>query len=193
MMSAACLLREEVRDDRHGRHTDLHDRGTNQRHEHVGRDDPVRRLKRPRELLRSSEVGRQSARYWLPKGNRSSPLRCGGSRPGCLHPGRTARRSRSIPIPRVPQRGVPNIHGISAGLSRPLLCSSVLDDRNGRPAHRFRSIRRQRNQAVTTSTLYRDLQLPRQVALRASFTFARSGHFRPPYHWLSYSSWRRHQ
>src|SRR5256885_11966265 len=60
---------------------------------------------------------------------------------------------------------VAELCGTRAGLSRAPLCSSVLDDRNGRPARRFRSIRRQRNQAVTKSALYRDSQFPRRVAL----------------------------
>src|SRR5882724_3891363 len=65
----------------------------------------------------------------------------------------------------VPQWAVAELCGTRAGLSRAPLCSSVLDDRNGRPAHSFRSIRRQRNQAVTKRALNHDSHLPRRVAL----------------------------
>src|SRR5207302_4446307 len=61
-----------------------------------------------------------------------------------------------IPIPRVSQRGVPNIRGISAGLSCTQPCSPVLDDCNGRPA-----IRVSVNLSLTETGSYRFGTLPR--------------------------------
>jgi len=74
----------------------------------------------------------------------------------------------------VPQWAVAELCGTRAGLSRAPLCSSVLDDRNGRPAHSFRSIRRQRNQAVTKRALNQDSHLPRRVALTRRMSAVRA-------------------
>src|ERR1700730_7694107 len=47
------------------------------------------------------------------------------------------------PNPKSPAKGrAKHPRDFCGTLPCPLLCSSVLDDRNGRPAHRFRSIRR---------------------------------------------------